>query len=137
MSTRKSRIALWSVQGILAALFLFAGGMKLALPLAALSRVSPLPAVFLKFIGACEVLGALGLVLPGLLRVRVGLTALAAAGLVVIMAGAVVVTVATQGVPAAGVPLLVGVLASVVAIRRRPARAASLLARAPRFELAQ
>jgi hypothetical protein len=114
-----TRIALWIVQGVLAALFLFAGGFKLAMPIAELARVSPLPAGFLKFIGACEVLGALGLVLPGLFRVRPGLTPLAAAGLVVIMLGAVVVTVMTQSVQAAGFPLAVGVLATVVAVGRR------------------
>ncbi len=123
MSTRRpaSRTALWIVQGALAALFLFAGGFKLAVPAADLARMAPLPAGFLKFIGACEVLGALGLVLPGLFHVQLGLTPLAAAGLVVIMAGAVVVTVITQGVAPAGFPLMVGVLAAVVALGRRPA----------------
>ena len=121
MSTyrRGSRIALWVVQGILAALFLFAGGFKLATPAADLARAAaPLSAGFLKFIGLCEVLGALGLVLPGLFRIRLGLTPLAAAGLVVIMLGAVVVTAITQGVPAAGFPLVVGLLASTVALGR-------------------
>ena len=121
MSTNRksSRIALWIVQGVLAALFLFAGGFKLATPAAELARVAHLPAAFLKFIGTCEVLGALGLVLPGLFRVRLGLTPLAAAGLVVIMTGAVVLTVITQGAAAATFPLVVGVLASLVAIGRR------------------
>ena len=121
MSTRRgSRIALWVVQGILAALFLFAGGFKLATPAAELARAAaPLSAGFLKFIGVCEVLGAFGLVLPGLLRVRPGLTPLAAAGLVVIMAGAVIVTVITHGVAPAAFPLVVGVLAGLVAVGRR------------------
>ena len=121
MSTnrRPSRIALWIVQGVLAALFLFAGGFKLAMPVAELGRVSPLPSGFLKFIGACEVLGALGLVLPGVFHVRLGLTPLAAAGLVVIMLGAVVVTAFTQGVAPAAFPLLVGVLATIVVVGRR------------------
>jgi hypothetical protein len=121
MSThrRASGLALWIVQGILAALFLFAGGFKLATPVAELARVSPLPAAFLKFIGACEVLGALGLVLPGLFRVRRGLTPLAAAGLVVIMLGAVAVTATTQGVAPAGFPLVIGALAAIIAVGRR------------------
>lgn len=121
MSThrRASRIALWIVQGVLAALFLFAGGFKLVMPMADLARVSPLPPEFLKFIGAWEVLGALGLVLPGLFRVKLGLTALAATGLVVIMVGAVVVTAMTLNLPSAGFPLLVAVLATVVALGRR------------------
>ncbi|PYO40678.1 MAG: DoxX family protein [Gemmatimonadetes bacterium] len=113
--TKRTRVALWILQGLLAALFLFAGGFKLAMPLAALAKVSPLPAAFLKFIGAAEVAGALGLVLPGLLRIRTGLTPLAAAGLVIIMAGATTVTVATQGVAPAVLPLVVGILAATVA----------------------
>ena len=116
---RASGIALWIAQGILAALFLFAGGFKLATPVADLARVSPLPVAFLKFIGACEVLGALGLVLPGLFRVRRALTPLAAAGLVVIMLGAVTVTAITQGVAPAVFPLAVGALATIVALGRR------------------
>jgi len=122
MSTQRSgtQVALWLVQGILAALFLFAGGFKLTTPVAELGRLSaPLSGGFIKFIGVCEVLGALGLVLPGLLRIRIGLTPLAAAGLVVIMLGAVIVTASTQGVAAAGFPLVVGALATAVAVGRR------------------
>src|SRR2546423_12727558 len=96
-TTTRARVTLWLIQGLLAALFLFAGGFKLALPLAALAKMSPLPAPFLKFIGACEVTGALGLILPGVLRIRTGLTPLAAAGLVVIMTSASVVMASTQG----------------------------------------
>ena len=118
-TTKKSRVALWIVQVVLAALFLFAGGFKLAMPLAVLAKVSPLPAVFLKFIGICEVTGALGLILPGVFRVHTGLTPLAAAGLVTIMIGAVTVTVATQGVAPAMFPFVVGILAAFVAYGRR------------------
>ncbi len=118
ISTKQRGAVLWVIQGLLAALFLFAGGFKLALPLAALAKVSPLPAVFLKFIGACEVTGALGLILPGLLRIRTGLTPLAAAGLVIIMTGATVVTLATQGVAPAVLPFVVGILGAAVALGR-------------------
>ena len=126
LSPRNSRVALWIVQSTLAALFLFAGGAKLAAPAADLARMSSLSPAFLKVIGVCEVLGALGLVLPGLFRVRRGLTSLAAAGLVIIMLGAVTVTAVTQNVPSAAFPLLVGVLAALVAIGRRvpPVRSA-------------
>jgi hypothetical protein len=120
VSTQKSRVALWIVQSVLAALFLFAGGFKLALPLAALAKVSPLPAPFLKFIGSCEVLGALGLILPGALRIQPVLTPIAASGLVIIMIGAVVTTVATLGVAPAVMPFVVGILAGVVVRGRWP-----------------
>jgi len=117
-TTKRASALLWTVQAVLAALFLYAGGYKLALPLAALAKLSPLPAPFLKFIGACEVTGAIGLVLPGLLKIRTGLTPLAAAGLVGIMVGATVVTVATQGVAPAVLPFVVGILAATVAYGR-------------------
>ena len=61
-------VTLWVVQGLLASLFLFAGGVKLVLPLDAMAMPVPLPGVVLRFIGVAEVLGAVGLVLPGLLR---------------------------------------------------------------------
>src|SRR2546425_7314870 len=84
-------VALWIVQGLLAALFLFAGGAKLVLPLDQMAGPVALPGWFLRFIGVAEVLGALGLVLPGLLRTPPGLTPLAAAGAVVIIIGAAIV----------------------------------------------
>lgn len=114
-----SNVRLWIAQGILAALFLFAGGMKLAMPAEALAAQSPLPVAFLQFIGVCEVLGALGLILPRALRIQPRLTALAAAGLSIIMVGAVVVTVITAPVAGAAVPAIVGALAVYVARGRR------------------
>ena len=110
----RSGTRLWIAQGILAALFLFAGGMKLVMPAAALAAQSHLPGAFMKFIGVAETLGALGLVLPGIFHIRERLTSLAAAGLVLIMVGAVVTTI-IQGQPGAIVPALVGVLAAYVA----------------------
>ena len=110
--------ALWIVQGLLAALFLFAGVMKLVLPLDQMTGTIPLPGAFLRFIGVVEVLGAVGLILPSLLRVRPGLTPLAAGGLVIIMIGAVWITVAGGDVAPAMIPLLVGVLAAFVAYGR-------------------
>lgn len=115
VTTKRTQVVLWILQGLLAALFLLAGGFKLAMPLATLAKLTPLPAPFIKFIGCAEVLGALGLVLPGLLRIRTELTPLAAAGLLIIMAGATTVTVATQGVAPAVLPLVVGILAATVA----------------------
>ena len=109
--------ALWIVQGLLAALFLFAGGMKLAIPMEKLA--SPLlSGAFVRFIGVVEVLGALGLILPGLLRIGPKLTPLAAAGLVIIMVGAVAISVATGPVAGALVPLITGLLAAYIAYGR-------------------
>src|SRR5438128_1569931 len=110
--------ALWIVQGLLAAIFLFAGGAKLVLPLDQLTGPVALPGLLLRFIAVCEVLGALGLILPGLLRIRPGLTPLAAAGLVIIMVGAVWVNVTYAEAILALIPLVVGILAAFVAYSR-------------------
>jgi uncharacterized membrane protein YphA (DoxX/SURF4 family) len=117
-SSRATSRLLWILQGLLAALFLFAGGFKLVTPIAAMTQQVPMPGLFLRFIGLAEVLGALGLILPGLLRIRPVLTPLAAAGLVIIMSGAVGVTMATTGAGQAVMPGLVGVLAAGVAVGR-------------------
>jgi DoxX-like protein len=109
---------LWIVQGLLALIFLFAGGIKLVLPLEKLTGPLPLPGLFMRFIGVAEVLGAIGLILPGLLRIRPGLTPLAAAGLVIIMIGATVVTLAGGDVAPALIPLVLGILSAFVAYGR-------------------
>ncbi len=111
---------LWIVQGLLALIFLFTGGMKLVLPVEVMTEQMSMPGWFLRFIGVAEVLGAVGLILPGLLGIRPGLTPLAAAGLVIIMIGATVVTLAVVGVAPALIPLVVGLLAAFVAYSRRP-----------------
>jgi hypothetical protein len=110
--------ALWIGQGLLAALFLFAGGMKLVLPLDQMTGPVALPGWFLRFIGVAEVLGALGLTLPGLLRIRPGLTPLAAAGLVIIMIGAIVLTLVGGMVAVALINAVVALLAAFVAYGR-------------------
>src|SRR6185312_12147057 len=102
--TRRYGALLWTLQGMLAVVFLFAGSIKLQMPAAELTKQISLSVAFLRFIGVCEVLGALGLILPGLSRIRTGLTPLAAAGLVVIMIGATVVTVMYMGVGMGLVP---------------------------------
>jgi uncharacterized membrane protein YphA (DoxX/SURF4 family) len=118
--------ALWIVQGLLALLFLFTGGMKLVLPIEVMTEQMPMPGWFLRFIGVSEVLGAIGLILPGLLGVRPGLTPLAACGLVVIMIGATVLTLAAIGVAMALIPLVVGLLSAFVAYGRRKALTSKL-----------
>jgi uncharacterized membrane protein YphA (DoxX/SURF4 family) len=116
-------ILLWITQIVLALLFLFAGGTKLVLSSETLASMgSPnqvvLPIWFLRFIGVAEVLGALGLILPGALRRQQHLIALAALGLTIIMIGAVVVTVIGDGLKMAIMPLIVGLLCGLVAYAR-------------------
>lgn len=122
MTTSRARIAnraLWTAQVLVALVFLFAGSMKFIMPAEKMQQ-GPIvfPLAFMYFIGLCECLGALGLVLPGLTRVRTGLTPLAAAGLTIIMIGATTVTVLGMGVAAAIVPAVVGIVTAWIAYGR-------------------
>jgi uncharacterized membrane protein YphA (DoxX/SURF4 family) len=110
--------ALWVLQVLLGLLFVFAGGSKLVMPIEEMTKEVAMPGWFLRGIGVCELLGGLGLILPGLFRIRTGLTPLAAAGLVIIMIGATAVTVMYMGVGMGLVPFIVGVLAAFVAYGR-------------------
>jgi uncharacterized membrane protein YphA (DoxX/SURF4 family) len=115
---------LWTLQVLLALLFLFAGVTKFVMSPEEMAQQAqsqgqaPLPILFLQFIGVAEILGGLGLLLPGLLRIRTGLTPLAAAGLVIVMAGATVITLTSNSPAGAAIPLVVGLLAAFVAYGR-------------------
>ncbi len=109
---------LWMVQVLLAALFLFAGGFKLVASLEMMKGPIELPWAFLRFIGAAEVAGALGLILPGLFRIRPVLTPVAACGLIIIMIGATTLSYMIGGIGMASFPCVVGLLATFVAYGR-------------------
>lgn len=113
-TSRAAAARLWTIQGLLALAFLFAGGMKWAMPIAVLEAQSHLPGTFVRFIGVCEILGALGLILPGLFRIRTDLTFLAATGLVLIMTGATTITLMQGQTAPALAPLILGILAALV-----------------------
>jgi uncharacterized membrane protein YphA (DoxX/SURF4 family) len=119
---RALNIVLWVLQVLLGLLFIWAGGMKLVLPLEKLAGPPGsivFPGMFLRFIGVVELLGGIGLILPGLLRIKPGLTPLAAAGLVIIMIGGVVVTLlGSEGAGFAVIPAVVGLLAGFIAYGR-------------------
>jgi len=96
-SVKKSKswnIILWAAQGLIAAMFLMAGSMKLTQPIAELATSLPwvkeVPEMLVRLIGLSEVLGGLGLILPAALRIRPKLTNLAAIGLIVVMVLALV-----------------------------------------------
>jgi hypothetical protein len=112
------KILLWIIQVLLAGLFLFAGGLKLVLPLDQMAGPIALPGWFLRFLGVAEVLGALGLILPGLLRIKPGLTPLAAWGLVIIMIGAISITLYAAMWGVAAFSLVVGLLCAFVGYYR-------------------
>jgi hypothetical protein len=107
------------VQGLLAAHCLFAGGMKVITPVAALAVIFPFPGEFVRFIGICEVLGTFGLILPWALGIRRVLTPPAAAGLVIIMVGTTVSTLAIAGGALALVDVVIGMLAASIVYGRR------------------
>ena len=113
--------ALWILQALLALVFLFAGGMKIVTPLDVLyaQMPLPLPGIFIRFIGLCEVLGAMGLILPGITRIRPELSSLAARGLVLIMVGAAMFT-PPEDLSLAVIPVVLGLLAAFVAYGRAP-----------------
>jgi DoxX-like protein len=119
-SRRKLGAGLWTVQAVLALIFLASGSMKLLAPADVMEAQTPLPLLLVRFIGLCEVAGAFGLILPGLLRIRPGLTPLAAACQVVLMICATILTpilIAPDPVMTT-IPAVVGVLAAFVAYGR-------------------
>jgi hypothetical protein len=115
-------IALWILQGLLAVAMLGAGGMKLVTPKAKLVANPQMAwaADFgegqIKLIGLSELLGAVGLVLPWALGIVPVLTAVAAACLLVIMAGAAWTHIRRK--EPAIVPIVLAVLLAVVAAGR-------------------
>lgn len=82
-------IALWAAQLLLAIAFGMAGFLKSTQPIDALAPqmewVAAVPVWLVRFIGASELAGAAGLVLPALTRIKPALTPLAAAGLLAVM----------------------------------------------------
>jgi uncharacterized membrane protein YphA (DoxX/SURF4 family) len=112
-------VTLWTAQVLLAALFIFAGVTKLVLPPEAMAGPVALPTLFLRFIGVMEILGAVGLLLPGLVRIRRDLTPIACIGLSIIMIGATVVTLMGGQLAPAFIPFAVGVIVVLVMYGRR------------------
>lgn len=131
---RPLNYVLWTLQVLLALLFLWAGGFKLVATLEQMAGPVSLPGPFLRFLGIAEVLGGLGLILPAALRIRPMLTPLAALGLVVIMTGAVVITWPAGGLGMAAIPLVTGLLLvlvgwgrwKLVPVRKRGEQAAAV-----------
>ncbi|GAA1506712.1 DoxX family protein [Nocardioides humi] len=117
-------LVVWIVTALLAALFLMAGTMKLAkskeqlLADPRMGWAEPFPANLIKLIGAAEVLGALGLVLPGALDIATWLVPAAAIGLAIIMVGAIVTHARRGELPNIGMNVVLLVLSVFVAVER-------------------
>src|SRR5579859_1363177 len=114
-------IILWTIQVVLALMFLFVGGIKLILPIQLLlaQMPMPLPGLFVRFIGLAEVAGGLGLILPGLTRIRPMLTPLAALGLVLDMIGATAYNLISGQIGAAVTTVVLGLICLAIAYGRR------------------
>ncbi len=117
--SKGKKIVLWIVSILLAAVFLVAGVPKLLMP----DKVGPMfiqfgyALWFMTFIGVCEVLGAIGLLVPRL-------AALAAAGLSIIMIGAFYAMVTHhQGVKSISPVVVLALLLTVGYTRMKEARA--------------
>jgi hypothetical protein len=115
--------ALWIVQTLLAAIFFVAGTTKLTQPrlkLAAgpMAWAADVTDGQFRTIGLLEVLGALGLILPGALGIAPMVVPLAATGLALTMVGAIVTHVRMGETDRLAVPIVVLALALFVAIER-------------------
>jgi uncharacterized membrane protein YphA (DoxX/SURF4 family) len=84
-------VALWVLQSLLAVAFLLHGWLLLSPPANMVEQMNAsIPPAFRIFLGVAEVLAAIGLTLPGIMRIRPRLVSWAAAGLMIVMVGATV-----------------------------------------------
>jgi uncharacterized membrane protein YphA (DoxX/SURF4 family) len=113
-------VLLWVLAGVLAAVFLGSGAMKLVrtkpqLAGAGQGWVEPFSPGTIKLIGVLEVAAAVGLVLPAALTIAPILTPIAAVGLILVMAGAVVTHARRHEIPNMAVNIVLAIVAVVVA----------------------
>lgn len=117
--TKSLRFVLWITQLLLAVMFGISGWMKSTYAAEQLAMYVPwspdVPLALVRFIGAMEFLGALGLVLPSVTRVKPGLTSLAAAFLSLTMVFAIGFHLARGETASVSLPLILGLLAAFVA----------------------
>jgi uncharacterized membrane protein YphA (DoxX/SURF4 family) len=116
-------IALWIVQWILAVMFMMVGMMKLMQPKEKMAEkmgwVEDFSQQRIRGIGFLEVMGALGVVLPGLTGIAPFLTAWAAAGLALTMVGALMTHIRRKEIVPMGVMnMMLFALAAFVAFGR-------------------
>ena len=127
-SPKAWNIALWVAQVLLAGMFIMAGSLKTFSPISNLvAQGMDYGLVLTRFIGITELLGAVGLILPALLRIKPVLTIWAAVGIVVIMVLAVGYHISKNEFAHSGMPALLGLMAVFVAWGR--SKKASILAK--------
>jgi hypothetical protein len=111
------------VAGLVALVFLAAGGMKLIRPKDKLASggmgwVERIPGGLVKVLALLEVLGAIGVILPALVGIAPILVPVAAAGLAVVMVGAMVVHLRAKEFSQIGINLVLFALAAFVVVGR-------------------
>jgi uncharacterized membrane protein YphA (DoxX/SURF4 family) len=114
---------LWIVQSLLAGIFLATGLIKLTQPRLKMAAgpmgwAADVTDGQFRTIGLLEVLGAIGLILPGALGIAPGLVPLAALGLALTMIGAIVTHVRYGETERLVVPIVLLGLALFVAVER-------------------
>jgi uncharacterized membrane protein YphA (DoxX/SURF4 family) len=115
-------VLLWIFAALLAAMFLTAGLMKMTMPKEKLVTImewaKPVPEGQVRALGAVELLGAVGLILPRALNIAPVLTPLAAVGCAIVMCGATIVHTRMKDYKGLGMPVVLLILAIVVAAGR-------------------
>ncbi len=118
-SNKAINIGLWVAQVILFGMFAMAGFMKISQPISELSQMLPwaaeVPALLVRFIGLSEILGASGLLLPSILRIKPNLTPLAAKGLTVVMVFALIFHISRGEFEVIGMNVILGLIAVFIA----------------------
>jgi len=112
-------VGLWVLQILLGLFMAVASGVpKLIVPIEMLPMPIPIPGPLLTFIGLAEIAGGLGLILPGLFKIRPGLTPLAAAGLGLIAIGGMAYQIAAREPGNAVFALVIAVLCAFIGYGR-------------------
>ncbi|WP_432835834.1 DoxX family protein [Dactylosporangium sp. CA-092794] len=115
-------VFLWILQALLGAAFILAGVMKVIQPKEKLAGnmtwVNRRTDGTVKFIGAVEILGGLGLILPWATGIATILTPLAAVGLAIIMVLALVDHARAKEYGSIPVNVVLGAIAVIIAVGR-------------------
>lgn len=115
-------IALWIIQSLVALLFLMNGIRKVFLPmdtiLAQLPGLKQVPPALVRFIGVCELAGAVGLILPAATRILPQMTIAAALGITALMACAAIFHLRRREVPPTVVTTVILLVALFIGVGR-------------------
>ena len=115
-ASTRLHITLWTVQILLALVFALTGALKVTQPIEALpASLAGVPLPLVRFIGAAELLGAVGLILPAATRIAPVLTPLAGLGLTLVMLLASLVHISRGEFTTLLVPVVLGALSAFVA----------------------